>query len=279
MAAAVATGQEPPADAAAASASDPAAQTTFQQALVALAERRTIEATLLESVTINDQPIKMAGRYLYANGKSRLELQVKLTGDAEGSLLEVVDGDVLWNQTTIGETRQVTLRNLKQISAVLAELPPQTATNGLDLGLGGLPGLLRSLERTMSFEQRREEGEFIILQGQWNPEFLANWQNAESKELPPYVPDVLRVYLDAETLFPRRFLYLKRIPGKDSLKPFVRLEFHDVKLDGDIDDAEFEFTPPEDIVPDDVTTVYIDQLKRRAGVTDSPPKTEAAPKE
>lgn len=257
---------------------DSAAQTTFQKALAALAEHKSIEATLLESILISEQPLKMTGRYLEQDEKSRLELQIKLTGNAEGSLLEVVDGDVLWNQTTIGESRQVTLRNLKQISAALAELPAQTASNGLDLGLGGLSGLMRSLERTMDFSQQRAEGEFIIVQGRWKSEFLANWQTGESKELPQYVPDTLRISFDTETLFPRRLLYLKRVPGKEALRPFVKLEFQNVKLGGDIDEAEFEFTPPEDIVPDDVTTVYIDQLKRRAGIPEDAPKTDETPK-
>lgn len=257
---------------------DSAAQATFQKALAAFAEHQSVEATLVESILISEQPLKMTGRYLEQKEKSRLELQIKLTGNAEGSLLEVVDGDVLWNQTTIGESRQVTLRNLKQISAALAELPVQTASNGLDLGLGGLSGLMRSLERTMDFSQQRTDGEFIIVQGRWKSEFLANWQTGDSKELPQYVPDTLRISFDGQTLFPRRLLYLKRVPDKDALRPFVKLEFQNVKLDGEIDEAEFEFTPPEDIVPDDVTTVYIDQLKRRAGVAEDVQKSDGTPK-
>jgi len=257
------------------------AQETFNQALAALSTRKSIEATLVEQISISDQPLRMTGRYLEQAGKSRLELSVKLAVNAQGSLLEVVDGDILWNQTVIGETRQVTLRNLKQIADALAELPEPAATGGLELGLGGLSGLMGSLARSMDFEQRREEADgedhLIVLQGKWKPEFLATWKNPESKELPAFVPDVLRVYLDAETLFPKRFLYLKRIPEKDSLRPFVRLEFQNVKLDVEIEEEAFQFTPPEDLVPDDVTTLYLDQLKRRAGIKPEDAAQPAAP--
>jgi outer membrane lipoprotein-sorting protein len=274
-----ALGQDEPAEEAKPSAADPAAQETFQKALAALAERQSISATLVEFINITEQPLKLTGRYLEAKGKSRLELQVKLTGGAEGSILEVVDGEMLWSQTTIGEARHVTLRNLKQISAALAELPPQTKTSGIDLGLGGLSGLMTSVERTMEFQQRREEGELIVLEARWKPEFLTTLEDKESKELPAYVPDVLRISLDAKTLFPKRFQYLKRNSGKESLRPYVRLDFQSVQLDGEIDQAEFQFTPPEDLVPDDVTTLYIDQLKQGAAVSEDATETDAASKE
>ncbi len=258
--------------------SAPDAQQAFNKALAALTTRKSIEARLVESITISDQPLRMKGRYIEQGERSRLELSVKLAGGSEGTLLEVVDGEVLWNQTVIGESKQVTFRNLKQIADALKALPPQTSTTGLDLGLGGLSGLMKSLDSTMSFTQLRaekdQEATLLVLQGTWKPEFLANWQSGGAKELPPFVPDALRLSLDAETLFPRRFLYLKRAGDQESLRPYVRLEFQDVKLDGEVDEAEFEFTPTEDLVPEDVTTLYIDQLKRRAAANSGDDKSQ-----
>lgn len=255
------------------------AQAYFDQAVKKLATHQTIQAKLVEQVTISDQPIRLIGRYVGQANKLRLELAVKLTGDVEGSLLEVSDGEILWNQTVIAETK-VTLRNLKQIAAALAEQPSSESTSwDVELGLGGISGLMSSLQRTMDFEQQREETQggidFVIVQGKWKPEFTEKWQRTKDQPLPSYVPDLLRIYFNAETLFPQRFLYLKKNPEKQTYRPLVRLEFQDVQLDGAVEASEFEFTPPEDLVPEDVTQQYIDQLTRKNAPPDDAAKVPA----
>lgn len=256
-----------------------AAQAYFDQAVKKLAAHQTIQAKLVEQVTISDQPIRLIGRYVGQANKLRLELAVKLTGDVEGSLLEVSDGEILWNQTVIAETK-VTLRNLKQIAAAMAEQPSSESTSwDVELGLGGISGLMSSLQRTMDFEQQREETQggidFVIVQGKWKPEFTEKWQRTKDQPLPSYVPDLLRIYFNAETLFPQRFLYLKKNPEKQTYRPLVRLEFQDVQLDGAVEASEFEFTPPEDLVPEDVTQQYIDQLTRKNTPPDDAAKVPA----
>lgn len=237
--------------------------------------RQTVQATLLEQILISDPPIRMTGRYLEHGRKTRLELQVRLKGDSRGSLLEISDGDLLWSQTVFGETKQVTLRDLKLIAKELTEQPSLSAGGGpLDLGLGGLSGLMSSLQRTMQFDQLREESKgeehWMILQGKWKSDYAAQWKKNPDDPLPPYIPDALRIYFDAETHFPRRVVYLKLQPEKPTLRPIVRLEFQDVQLDQPVDDSEFEYAPPEGLVPEDITQPYIDQLKRR----NSPPGSE-----
>jgi hypothetical protein len=253
----------------------------FQKAVAAVHARKSIQARLVEQVTISDQPIRLTGRYLSMGNKLRLELNVKLGGDAEGSLLEVSDGDILWSETIIADARQVTLRNLKQIAAALAEQAPEsTATWEVELGLGGLTGLLSSIDRNMTFDQMREDGDgakrFVIVQAKWKPEVAEQFQRGKDQPFPPYVPDLLRIYFHPETLFPHRFLYLKRNPEKKSYRPLVRLEFQDVELDQAIDETAFQFTQPTDIVPDDITQQYIDQLLRRNVTTDKESQPAAA---
>lgn len=212
----------------------------------------------------------MTGRYLEQGEKSRLELHVRLPGESQGSLLEVSDGDLLWSETTFGENKRVTLRDLKQIAAALAEQSSAAAAPGpLELGLGGLNGLMQSLQKTMQFDQLREDNKgneaTVILQGTWKSDFASQWRKNPDDPLPAYIPDMLRIYFDAETQFPRRLVYLKRNPEKGTHHPIVRLEFQDVKFTDITDEDEFRYTPPEGLVPDDITQPYIEQLKRRNG--------------
>jgi hypothetical protein len=238
--------------------------------------RQTVQANLLEQVLISDPPIRMTGRYLEQGRKTRLELQVRLKGDSQGSLLEVSDGDLLWSQTVFGDAKQVTLRDLKVIATALSDQPSLSTAGGpLDLGLGGLSGLMSSLQRTMKFDQLREESKgdehWMILQGKWKPDYAAQWKKKPDDELPVYIPDGLRIYFDAETQFPRRLIYLKKHPEKATYRPIVRLEFQDVVLDQSVEETEFQYAPPEGLVPEDITQPYIDQLKRR----NSPPGADA----
>jgi hypothetical protein len=68
------------------------------------------------------------------------------------------------------------------------------------------------------------------------------------------------VYLAQETLFPERIVYLRLPSGEGGLKPVLDLRFTNVVLNGPVDAQEFEFTPPENVEPEDVTRQYLDQL-------------------
>lgn len=256
---------------------DSSAQVYFEKAIKTLTTHQTIQAKLVEQVTINDQPLRLTGRYVGKDNRLRLELAVKLTGDVEGSLLEVSDGEILWNQTEIDETRRVTFRNLKQIAAAYVKQPSAgSASWDVELGLGGITGLMNSLQRTMQFDQLREESQgdvrFVIVQGKWKSEFTKKWQPKKDQPLPTYIPEMLRIYFNAETLFPQRFLYLKKNPEKEMYRPLVRLEFQDVQLNAAVETSEFQFTPPEDLVPEDVTQQYLDQLTRKNAPASDPAK-------
>jgi hypothetical protein len=251
-----------------ASAGDSAAQEYLEKALTAIGDYQSIQARLVEQIQITTPPIRMTGSFQEQGRKTRLELKVKLRGDSQGTLLEVSDGDLLWSEMALTESKQVSLRDLKQIAAALADTPTTAAADGsAGLGLGGLTGLLTSLHRTMTFDQMREEsdsnGHRIVIQGQWNDEFARKWKKKPDDPLPAYIPDRVRIYFDAASSFPTRLVYLKRNPEKGNFRPILRLEFEDVKFNEAIDAEAFQYTPPEGIVPEDLTQQYIDQLKPR----------------
>ena len=72
--------------------------------------------------------------------------------------------------------------------------------------------------------------------------------------------DAIRVYFDKTTLFPRRILYTKQIPGRKVSRPMLTLDFTNVKLNGPVSDQDFTFVPPATPVANDITQAYVGRL-------------------
>lgn len=235
----------------------------LKSAQQAIGKYRSIRAEVVELISLTDPPFKLTGTYLAAGLKLRLNYQSKVPSGATGSMTEVCDGERLWSLTELPGSKRVTRRDIRQILAAVesSRMKPERAA-AVDLALGGLPALLSSLQRTMTFDAMKRDAdggrEVVILQGKWNEE----WQGKlgmKNGELPAHLPEAVRVYFAADTQFPERILYLKLQPNK-KFKPLLDLQFRNVVLDGPVDDREFDFTPPENVEPEDVTRQYLDQL-------------------
>lgn len=233
-----------------------------------LGKHTTISAQLVETVVMFDRSVKMDGRYLQT-ADHRLRFEVKLrVGGTVGSLVEVCDGEILWSRQDIGKEQQVTRRNVKQIleAAQKAGNIPQNVL-AADLGLGGLPSLLATIEQSFDFDGLKDDTlrdrPVVTIQGQWNAAMAANLRGQLPEgQLPPYVPDVIRITLDRETGFPHRIMYLKKVPERDTLRPLLTLDFLDVKLGEPIDPSEFTFVVPERIQPVELTERYLQKIQQ-----------------
>ena len=248
-----------------------------------LLAHQSVKADLSQSVSIGDQQFKVTGQYL-SSGNSSTGMKLKLNylvvpeQGAEGAMLEVCDGKELWTVLTLPGSKRVTHRNVLQIQkAALAanQKGGPEATLTVELGLGGLTALLASLERTMVFDAMKQEEveghRRTIIQGRWKKEFAQRFPKGKDDSLPAFVPDLVRLYVDAQTLFPERLLYLKKQQEKKTLRPLVNLEFQNVELDGPVDEKEFKFDIPEGVVPEDVTKMYVDRI---TGSAEAPPATK-----
>jgi len=260
----------------------------LEWARLRLAENTSVQARLVETVSLLDHSFKAEGRYLQSSLQSnhwfvRLELTMKI-GDRTGTLLEVCDGDILWTRHQVGAEPTITRRNVTQI--VDAARKNGMSENALvaDLGLGGLPALLASLEQNMEFRGQKQdtlrERHVIVIQGSWNNDLLTQWlgpqKEGETPPLPAFIPDLTRLALDAETGFPLQIQYLKRIPNRSVLRPMLTLDFLDVVLDQPIDKNEFVFVPPDRTQPVEVTPMYLNQIKQQ-GAQAPPPGAPAVP--
>jgi len=229
----------------------------------------SVAAEIEQTVSIGTQKFVVTGRYLSSGEKMRLEYVLNPDQEGIGELLEVCDGKELWSQMTLANSKRVTHRNIQQIKqAALASKAVPEASLVAELGLGGLSALIASLERSMIFEAMREESSSgnsrILIQGRWKEDYANQFRRKPQDPLPPYIPDIVRVVVDGQTHFPERIVYLKRQVQKDKkgFRPLVTLRFHKVQLNENVDEQLFSYTPPENVVPDDVTRQFIDRFTK-----------------
>ncbi len=249
-----------------------------------LPKHRSIKADLLQSVSIGDQQFKVRGQYLSlandsagsqpssdgnsAINKLRLSYVVIPDQGVRGEMLEVCDGKELWTELTLPDSKRVTRRNIQQILAAAMAANHQgnvsQSSISIELGLGGLTALLASLEKSMTFHAIKEDQvdgrSRTIIQGRWKKEISARFPKEKDDMLPPFVPDLVWLYVDSQTLFPEKLLYLKKQPQKKAFKSLVSLEFTNVEFDGPVDETEFVYNLPEGITPEEVTRQYVDRL-------------------
>ncbi|RMG35371.1 MAG: hypothetical protein D6725_12690 [Planctomycetota bacterium] len=286
-----AAGQRPPEKKGAASG-EPSQSTATDAESAAEAERtldtarrrlvgyRSVRARLTEVVRIGKLPLRIEGTYVQGPQlRLRLEYTLKTAGTT-AELLEVCDGQLLLSRRRVGKQVHVTRRDIGQIlEALRGSANVKKTVLAFQMGLGGLPALLASMQETMDWhrqEQTTWQGQAAVaIEGRWKP---AIRDRLGGERLPGYVPETARIVFDRRTLFPRRIEFFRADdndpPGRETL---LRLSIDDVVLDGPVRDADFTFVPPDDVPIEDVTQAYIQALKPRAAK--SPAQSGAAPAE
>ncbi len=281
------------------SEADPSGHSSQAAELLHAAKQRlfsltSVQADLREFVVLGERRFEAVGRYVAGPfnplPQLRLEYQVR-AGDTEGLLLEVCDGQILRSQRTIrritpeepatssggGSSAQapevtVTRRDVRKIlEAVQKHGPTPETILQAELGIGGLPALLTSIERAMVFESVREEPlagrRCYVLHGRWRPEFLAELQRQFAlfrRDVDPYLPESVRIHLDAELMFPLRLTYWPR-PAADGreLPPTLTLEFTNIRLNEPVPPELFEFVS-NGADESDVTNDFIEAIRAAA---------------
>lgn len=250
-------------------ASGTVALVTLEQAREKLISYQSVKAKIVETVNIGERRFTMQGSYLQGDGlKLRLDYEVQV-GSTTGKLIEVCDGQLLWSHQVIGKEQRVNRRNVRQILEAAAAAEPTNETLlHAELGLGGLPGLLASIQKSVQFEKQWEQDidsqPFLVIDGAWTNAHRAKFLGPDAdlkKPLPNFVPDRVRIYVQQDSKFPRRIMYLKKYDGpsagQKSLRPMVTIDFIDVAWNVPVDDAAFVFVQPENVERQDVTQDYL----------------------
>lgn len=247
----------------------PDALSLLKQVQQQLVEARTISATIRQQVLTGADPVLVSGSYQSSGIKLRLEYRVELGTQAQGSLLEVCDGDVLWSRLDVLKSQRVTRRDVREIiQAAQASGGAAEAILAAEMGLGGLPALFASLQRTMVLEKTTKDRyrgiSCWVLTGRWSEAYSLKLRGGQPQgKLPPQVPDLMKVFVDQATLLPVRVVYFKQ-QAEGGLRATVNLEFVDVLLNEPVADEVFVFVPPDDVVPEDVTRQFVEQITQSA---------------
>jgi len=262
----------------------------IRQARNQLFEKQSVQAGISEVVTLGDYKLKMSGSYLSAAGfRYRLEYQVEL-GDLQGNFLEVCDGQVLHTRRQIGEARpsptsvttpevELSRRDIQKIRREAMGIKETVQGDALadalraaEIGIGGLPAVLASLERSMNFTGVHPETidgrEFLMVEGSWKKdrqERLLMGLGSARNQVAGFMPDLVRVYLVKETLFPEKFLYLKQTDADSkSYQPLVAIEFLNVTLDQPVPERQFVYVAPPGVEEKDETAAFVEAMRQTA---------------
>jgi hypothetical protein len=232
-----------------------------------------------QSATVTDRTITASGSYLQGKGlQLRLEFQVELAG-TKGSLLQICDGQILWSQHNVAELVSITRRDVKAIlDAARAANAPQAALI-TDIGLGGLNGMLASIENSMDLKnvgsETIDDRTVTLLEGTWTKAYKDLWKG---QEFPPFMPDQVRVYIDQEQHYPRRIVYSKEASKGKPGRPVLVLDFTSVSVNAAVKDDDFLFVPPDTPAPVDITKNYVSRFQQaQPNQPQGPPAGRGAP--
>lgn len=299
------TDNSPTPESAAASADVPNPADLLNQVRSKLQNLDSFRCDLHQTVMMSGMTLHAAGTYAEASGnRVRVEFRIfpsqpavkadmkKLTIDAEptapapetarGELTQVSDGSVLFTHWKNGATVRVTRRNLRDIMDAATKVAGYDADHvAMDLGVGGLRGLISRIESLMEFApvttKKVGESDFYLVRGRWNAK-----TRKEVFQLPdgviadprPHVPEYVVFYIDAKTLLPRRIEYRKRAadPAQKFDRPLVTLDLRNVVLNETLPDNIFVFAAPDGVKEEDITEQTIQTIQQ---TTQAPAATEA----
>ena len=231
-----------------------------------LLNRQSLQADMQQQIILGDRRLEAEGTYLSGSfPKLRLEYKIRV-GSMQGALTEICDGTILHTEKAIGKVGAkdpdvvYTRRDVQKILAATENsqnLP--VASLGAEMGIGGLPAILASIDRCM-IGQRVTDEEFEgqkcrVYYGNWDPVVFQKYkaglgENAEQvlANLVPFFPDSVRVFFTADTNLPVKIVYLKNELNESGEvvgeRAMMLLAFRNVKLDQPLSPTVFQFVLP-----------------------------------
>jgi len=272
------------------------ADALLEEARNRLEDRQSLQADMVQQILVGERKLTAEGKYISGTPYPKLRLEYRIrVGTMQGSLVEVCDGTILHTEKTIGRAedkapdRQFTRRDVQRILAARDNsLNVPVASQGAELGIGGLPAMLASIDRCMVGKRVTEE-EFdgqlcLVFHGAWDQEILKKYDVAlgQSKaQLVPFFPDRVRVYFTADAFLPVKLVYLKndlnesgKIVGQRTL---MTLEFRNVKVDQPIPPDTFQYVLPPKSEEVDRTNEFLELIKQADAALQSGVRAPTSP--
>lgn len=257
--------------------------------VVATAEaRQSIVAKVRQQTDLYGHKLVGSGLYMQqgrgVDRRFRFELKMPI-GDRLGTFEQICDGNNLWFRQDLAG--KLTLNRLEL--ARVREAARDGAGQGISLfglgsqglTIGGLPKLLRNLERSFQFtsitQYRLDTVEVWIVQGDWREERLfelfpeqrervAKGKNFSTGKVAEHFPDRVRLFIGRADLFPYRIEYWQRKTSTTKDGPVetahfpLLMELFEVQLDVPVDPSRFLYKPGDDMDVKDITSDFIKSL-------------------
>ena len=271
------------------------AELTIDEAIKKVAAVKAVSADLVQDVKMLGQTFQIKGRYAKAPA-ARIYMKLDVVGlpGSTGTMLQVSNGEVLWDYQKIFDNRSYRKLSVKPILERLQapeidkDLREQIMSS---LGFVGPEALLVGVRKSIRFDQK-EEGELDdkavwIVRGGWRDRTGLTGPDQRPVpaigKLPPFVPSLAALYLDKETGWPYKLdltgrpdsavidtrqigLDGQRIGSKSSIErqapSSIRLVYSNIQFDPPLTAADFAFQAPPDADVVDNTDVLLGSLNK-----------------
>ncbi len=288
------------------------AELLIDAAVGKLRELKSVAADLEQNVEMLSQKFSLKGRYLKApDHRVYLRLAVSGLPESTGTMLQICDGETLWDYQQVLENQRYVKTSIKPILERLnsPDLDPRIRDRAtVEMGFAGPEALLVGLRRVIKFEQKEtgalDGRKVLILRGTWaNRQGLVlpnNQPVPPTGALPFYVPSDATLYLGADDSWPYKLVMIGRPPtdlidtrmrGADNRvsgskrlleKPNpsrIELVYTNVKLNPTIKLDEFAFTAPPQAQVEDTTEMLVKSLDAAIEREKNLKRSEAAKKD
>jgi outer membrane lipoprotein-sorting protein len=273
--------QEPPTE----------AERLIDEAIKKIAGLKSVSADLVQTVDMLKQKFEIRGRYLKAPS-SRVYLKLSVSGlpDSAGTIVQVCDGETLWDSQQIFDSKSYRKLSIRPVFERLnsPDMDPKIRDQIVtQLGFSGPETLLVGLRKSIKFDIKEEDtldGKPVwVLRGTWRNR--SGLVGPDQRPLPPtgplpaYVPSVATLTVGKDDGWPYKLVMVGKVPtilvtpragsekaapGKrpaDNIEPsLLTLVYSGVKLNPEIKAEEFVFTAPPSASVEDNTEVTIKGL-------------------
>ncbi len=273
----------------------------LQKSIETIESQHSISAEITHRVDLFGK--QFLGKGYYCEERSgphplvRFELKTPM-GDSMSSLKQVSDGKFLWISRVVMGKASLARVDLARLEKAVGKQgragqggetsQPLAASHrekivglGQAISLGGMPGLLRSLQASFDFESAESEILYSTpvwkLRGCWRTSKLAAMlpdQKEAIKQgrgevdltrLPRQVPDHVHLWLGKDDLLPYRIEYRRTQKGSHGSRAMVTMQLLKVSVNVPLDRDNFIYRPNKiKMTPIDQTDAYIDRIARRA---------------
>ena len=292
------TANEPPTD----------ADKQLDEAIKLVAALKSVSADINQAVDLLDQKFSVSGRYLKAqNNRVYLNLKVSGLADATGQMLQVCDGQTLWDYQQILDSQSYRKIGVTQVFQKLSspDIDPEMRTQiYAQFGFSGPEEMIRGLRKSVRFTQKDPgtlDGKDVwVLRGEWRDRSGLLGPNSQpispTMPLPAYVPSLVVLTIGQADGWPYKLRLVGRRPpqlldtrkvGPDGrpigsrnqiadVKPtVVELTYSNVKLNPDLKLEEFVFQAPPNARVDDATQALVSMLDQAIQVNAAKKRAEA----